>query len=188
MLRKKTPVKPETSRERYEFRYQLSYREAFEAFRNLAERGNRTLRLIAIFSVGLIAAGLLIGYAMDTTKVHFIYMAFMSVFLLFYLVYVPSLTARRGAAKVAKANGSYQVTISSAGQIRLPRLDPIQLNGDKNARSIETNHIFVIRTDSSHTVCIPKRVMREGEIEDVRRILQAYMKYYDRRQPGADRM
>ena len=172
---------PETAKETYEYRFRLTYEEAYEAFLNLLERGNKKLRTMATLAVGVIAAGLLIGFAMDKTRVHFIYTALMAVIVLALLIYVPALNARKGAARVAKAGGSYQVRISRTGQVILPRKEPIPLAGDKNSRAVETKNLFAIRTDNSTTLCIPKRTMKDQEIEDVRKILKAYIRYQDRR-------
>lgn len=172
---------PETAKETYEFRYRLTYEEAYEAFLNLLQRGNKKLRTLATIAVGVIATGLLIGFAMDHTRVHFIYTALMSVIVLALLIYLPELNAKKGAKKVGKAGGSYQVRISRGGQVILPRREPVPLAGDKNSRAVETENLFVIRTDVSNTLCIPKRTMKDPEIEDIRKILKTYIKYQDRR-------
>lgn len=172
---------PEVSRVQYDFRYRLSYDEAYEAFYNLSARGNKRARTAATFAVGLAAVGLLIGFALDNTRIHFIFTALMAVFVLSMLVYAPALTAKKGAGKVASAGGSYQVRISRLGQVILPRTEPIPLAGDKNSRAIETENIFVIRADVSHTICLPKRMMKDLEIEEIRKILKTYLRYQDRR-------
>lgn len=178
--KQKMVVVPETVKEIYDFRFRLSYDEAFEAFHNLLERGNKKLRTAATAGVALAATGLLIGFALDRTKMHFLYTALMAVIVLSLLIYAPVINAKKGAKKVAAANGSYQLRISSKGQVILPRKEPISMAGDKNSRAIETRNLFVIRTDNTNTICIPKRIMKDTEIDDIRKILKAYIKYQDR--------
>lgn len=165
----------------YSFNYSLSYDEAYEAFKNISERGNAKLRKLATIGVACIAVFLLVGFALDSTKIHFIYTAFFAVTILALLVYGPVVRARKGAAKVAKINGSYQVRITDAGQVILPRMNPAPLAVDKNSRAIETENIFVIRTDSSTTICLPKRMMKNGQEDEIRQILKTYMKFENRR-------
>ena len=120
---------------------------------------------------------MLVLFALDNSKAMDLFLAIIAILLLYYLIYFPILRARRGAKGVEKAKGTYRVEITDAGTISLPHAKPINLDGDKDVRTIETDDLFIIRPDTLHTFCIPKRVMKEKEIYGVREILAAYMSY-----------
>lgn len=168
---------PETVKSSYEFNYKLNYSEAYETFLLLALRWSKKMRVIIGVLLTTIAVGTLVGYALDNMKTHYFLMAIVAIGLLFYLLYVPVLKAQKGAKKVHKQNGWYQMRITAGGEILLPRADALSLAGDKDARCIETDKIFIIRTDRMNTFCLPKRIMKKDEIEGVREILKAYIKY-----------
>lgn len=148
-----------------------------EAFRSLNEKWGPKASKIVTVLLTAVTVFLLLSYMVDRTKVNYFFLALVSIAVLFYIIYVPFLKAKKGAAAVARQGGSYKVTITRLGQITPSQSEAIDLNGDRDARTIETSRLFVIRPDSAHTFCIPKRAMKEKEIEDVRTILQAYMKY-----------
>lgn len=168
---------PEDVKTSYRFSYKLSYDEAYEAFSVLAFKRSRKFQLIAGIALTAAAVIMLVTFALDSRKVMNLFLALLAVLLLFYLIYFPVLKARKGARSVAKANGVYKVEVVDVGTISLPNMKPIDLAGDKDARAVETDNIIAIRPDSSHTFCIPKRVMKEKEIYGVREILSAYIKY-----------
>ena len=174
--KKTRPSPPADVRNSYRFDYQLSYEEAYEAFSALSFKRSRKFRLGAGALLALAAVFMLITFALDPNKVMNLFLALIAVLLLFYLIYFPVLKARRGARSVAKARGTYKVEITKEGTISIPKMKPIPLDGDKDARAIETDTILAIRPDSSHTYCIPKRVIRPKDLEDLRKILGTYIK------------
>ena len=169
-------VLDENTKEYYRFSYHLTQEEAYQAFSLLAFKWSRRYRLIAGIGLIVIAVILLIQFALDPQKIHFFFMAAMAVVLLFWLIYIPELKARRGARAVEKAGGQFKVEIRDIGTISMPHTEAIDLNGDKDARAIETDDLFVIRPNSGNTFCIPKRIMQPDEIEGVRDILSTYIK------------
>ena len=88
----------------YTFQYKLSYQESYDTFYLLASRLNKHKRIIYTIILTSISVLSLIFYRLDTRKVYFCLLAVFSVALLFYLLYHPSLAARKGAAKVARLN------------------------------------------------------------------------------------
>ncbi|MBQ1490309.1 MAG: YcxB family protein [Eubacterium sp.] len=166
----------ENTKEFYRFDYKLTYEEAYAAFSLLAFKWSHRYRIIAGVGLTGIAVALLIFFALDPQKIHFFFMAAMAVLLLFYLIYVPTLKARRGAKAVVNSRGTFKVEIRDIGTISMPHAEAIDLAGDKDSRAIETEDLFVIRPNSGNTFCIPKRVMKPDEIEGVRDILGAYIK------------
>ncbi len=167
----------EDTKESYSFSYELSYDEAYEAFSLVAFKRSKTFSAVVGLLLTVIAGGCLIAFALDNIKVHLLFIAMISILLLFYLIYMPMLKARRGARSVEKSRGTYKVQLRDIGTISLPGAEPLDLAGDKDARAIETDRVFVVRPDNAHTFCLPKRIMKDAEILGVRDILSAYMNY-----------
>ena len=178
---KKEPVnKPQTSKDSYSFTYKMSRDEALDAFTNLATKWKPKTQKIISAIIAAIAVVFLIIYIADNAKIHYFFVALIAIFALSLVVYGPVLKAKRGAAKVGKIGGTYKVELLADGKIKLPNGEAISLDGDKSSRSVETSHVFAIRTDSAHTFCIPKRIVKEKDLEDIRKILKAYTKYEKR--------
>ena len=163
--------------ESYRFSYSLSYEEAYSAFSALAFKRSRRFQLAAGIVLTAAAVLMLVLFALDPRKVMDLFLAIVAILLLFYLIYFPVLKAKRGARSVARTGGTYRVEITDMGTISIPHQKPIDLDGDKDARAIETPFLFIIRPDTAHTFCIPKRVMKDHEVNGVRDILSSYMRY-----------
>ena len=160
----------------YEFTYKLSYDEIYESFLLLNTKRSKKVRFIIGLALVLIAVAMLIGYYLDNQKMHFFILAIFSILLLYYLIYVPVLKSKRGANKVSKQNGTYRVKLTEDGKLHMGS-EAIEMVGDKDARVIETERIYVLRPDNRHTFCLPKRIMKKEEIDEVRDLLKAHMKY-----------
>ena len=154
-----------------DLKYRLTYDEAYETFYALASRRSRKTTLIICAIIAVIAAVLLVLYGMDSRKVHYLFLAGCSIILLFYILYKPVLSARKGASSVAKAAGEYHVTVYDNGTIDLPGEKGIDIHGDKYSRSVETDTVFAIRPDSQHTICIPQRILKDKDRDLLRSIL-----------------
>ena len=163
--------------EAYRFNYKLSYEEAYQAFAALAFKRSKRFQLIIGAVLTLAAVLMLVLFAMDNRKIMDLFLAIIAILMLFYLIYYPVIKAKRGARSVAKTNGTYKIEITDMGTISIPNTKPIDLEGDKDSRTVETDDLFVIRPDSGHTFCIPKRIMSSVQINGVREILTAYMDY-----------
>lgn len=174
-------ILPEDVAEEYRFSYTLSYDEAYEAFYRLAFKRSRKFQLAAGIVLTAAAVLMLVLFALDPRKVMDLFLAIIAILLLFYLIYFPVLKAKRGARSVAKAQGTYKVEITDMGTISIPRMKPIDIDGDRDARAVETDELFIIRPDTAHTYCIPKRVMKDKEAYGVREILSAYVPLDDQR-------
>lgn len=180
MKKTKEPKKvslPESVKASYGFTYNLNYDEAYDTFLLLSRKWSKKISIIIGIALTVIAVVMLVLNFLDNRKVHYFFIAIIAVLLLFYLIYVPVLKAKRGANKVQKQKGTYKIQVTSRGKIVLPRKDAIDLAGDKDARAIETQKLFAVRTDGTNTFCFPKRIMKENEIEGIREILKAYLKY-----------
>lgn len=83
---------------------------------------------------------------------------------------MPVLKAKKGAANVCGQNGTYRIELTGEGRIRSGN-EVVDLKGDKDARVIETDAIFIIRPDRVHTFCIPKRILSKEYVVELREAL-----------------
>lgn len=151
--------------------YRLTYQEAYDTFYLMAFRQSKRTRLLFGICLTAITVLLLVFFALDSRTVYNLFLALIAILLLFYLIYHPTLAARRGAAKVAKTNGLYRITVHSSGQIDLPGNQTLKYGEDKYARAAETDSIFALRIDTQNTLCIPKRILQENEVQEIRKLL-----------------
>lgn len=175
---KKTKViaLPENVKKRYQLNYTLTYEEAYESFYQLANKwSNKTKLMIGIF-LTVVAVIMLILRFFDKAGIHYSFIAFLAILMLFYLIYAPILKAKFGARSVARQKGRYKYAVTATGQLILPNGEVMELSNDKDARVIETSRIFVLRPDGRHTFCIPKRILKSDEAE-IREIFKAYLNY-----------
>ena len=161
------------------FEYKLRYEEIYEAFFLLNAKWSKKVRFVLAAVLTAIGVGMLIAYGLDSMKIHYFIIAIFDILLLYYLIYVPVLKSKRGAKAVSKKGGIYKVELTDDGFIR-SEAEKTELAGDKDARGMETDGLFVIRPDRAHTFCIPKRVMKDDEQEHVRELLRSKIKYYVR--------
>ncbi|MBR2188758.1 MAG: YcxB family protein [Eubacterium sp.] len=159
------------SREQITLNYQLTKDEAYEAFYLHASRRSRTVKLIVSAVLTALAVILLGFYALDSRRIHMLFLAVCAIALLFYILYQPVLQAKRGARLVEKAGGKYRIILHRDGRIVLPDGGVLNMSGDKYARAVETDTIFALRPDAQHTICIPKRILSEDEAEFIRALL-----------------
>lgn len=151
-----------------DLKYKLTYQEAYETFYVLASRLSRKTRIAIGVVLTVITAVLLVLFAMDGTRAHYLFLAICSVALLFYILYQPVISARRGARQVERTSGTYHVILHEDGTIDLPGEKNLKIKGDKYARIIETDSVFAMRVDTQHTICIPKRVMKDADEKFIR--------------------
>ena len=166
-------------KESYEFTYKLNYEEIYESFWQLNQRWGKKGRIFIGVALAVITVAMLIGYYLDSQKIHYFVLAIFSILLLYYLIYVPVLKAKRGAQKVSKLNGTYRVKLLKEGMIQMGT-EKIGMKGDKDARVIETERLYILRPDKTHTFCLPKRIINKEEISGIRDLLKGYMKYLTR--------
>ena len=162
-----------------DFRYQLSYDEAYQTFYRLAFRWSKGFRLGVSAALTVIAVVMLILFALDSSRIHFFFIAIVAVLMLAYVIYMPALKARKGASNVAKAGrrgGKFRLSITPDGQLTLGDGETVDLAGSRGGRAIETKDLFILRPDNLHTCCLPKRVLTEEEETAVREILEEYLK------------
>ncbi len=153
------------------FEYRLKYEECYETFYFLGIKWEERKRNILAALLIVIGVVMLFGFYRDSRKIHYFFIAILDILLLYYLIYVPALKAKKGAKKVSRQGGTYKIELTADGKVRTGN-ECVNLKGDPDARVIETNTIFAIRPDRIHTFCLPKRIMTEKEMEEVRKILK----------------
>lgn len=158
----------------YRFDYHLSYDEAYRAFRTLATKRGEKFQILVGLGLTAVVIACLILFLLDNRRVNYFFIAIVALLMLFYLIYSPILKSKRGARAVQKAGGHFKVEVRREGTISLPKREPIELAGDKDARTIELDDMFVIRPDLSNTYCIPKRIIKPKELDGFRELLAAY--------------
>ncbi len=168
------------------FAYKLTFDEAFEAFLLLAEKRSRRTRYILACALMVLAAAFVVAYALNPTNLNYFFLPLCAVAVFFLIIYYPRLKAAKGAKKVARLGGTYKVSLSSDGYLTPTGEAAIALSGDKNARAFETDGLFVIRPDSQHTFCFPKRCMSGKEIALTRETLESKIGQFKRITGGGE--
>lgn len=106
----------------YTFHYRLSYQEAYDTFYLLATRLTRKKKIIYGILLTAIAVLSLVFYGLDTRKVHLCLLAIFAAVLLFYLLYYPVFSARKG---LQRSQSSMEITNSqSISLVRSLSLSP----------------------------------------------------------------
>lgn len=167
----------ENKKQRYTFHYKLSYDEAYNAFMSLAFRWKKKTKYAIMAALVIVTIFMMILFAMDPDKFYYFFIVIIAVLLTAYVFYYPSLKARKGAKQVARVNGTYEVKLTTDGKITLGREEEQTIKADAKSRAIELQDSFAIRVDALTTVCLPKRIMNENQIDAVRNILSQYIKF-----------
>ena len=159
--------------------YTLTYKEAYDTFSLLAFRHNRKKRNLTCFILTLLAVILLIVFALRKEQIYYLFLAFLSTLLLFYIIYTPVLKARKGAGAVSGSSRIYKLYIQGNGHIRFSKGNELYLTKDNNSRFIETGELFAIRANEHDTICIPKRILSSSQEKELRKILISTCNHQD---------
>jgi hypothetical protein len=162
--------------------YELTYDEIYEALLMIVDKRSRKSRYIVSVILCVIAAILVVQYAMDMYAIQYAFLGLVSALLAFLVIWYQPHKAKRGAKKISKLKGTYKIKLSSDGYITPYGADALAISGDKDCRAFETDTIFALRMTTVHNFCFPKRAMNSFEINLTREILQKYArKYFDQR-------
>ncbi len=138
--------------------YELKQQDIEESLLCLHWKKEGKKKYINVFIMCMIGAACLARYIQDTKHFFWLILAFMTVILLFCLLYVPSLQRRRRArGMLAQANDKaiYKATVP-----------------EKNIRDgFESENVFTIRMDEE-VYCIPKRILSKEQREYIRNIFR----------------
>lgn len=169
------------SMEKVRFRYHMTYDEVYEAFYLILDRRGSLARYVVSGILGLISACCIWGYAKRPENLTYSFLAFICAVFMLWLLGGIHIKAKKGAKRVYKNKGMYEVEIRINGYIYLNNNSKIKINGDKNSSGYETENIFALRTDREHTFCLPKRMMNLEEQEFVRNVLEENVSRYKRK-------
>lgn len=164
------------------FRYDINYQEAYDTFYAILDRRSRTSKIIVFLLLAVCAASTTVMYARQPQYIGYSFLAFLCVLMMFGVWYVPVLKAKKGAGKVSRTGGNYELKLRKEGYLELKKGQKIYLNGDKDVRACETELVFAIRPNREMTFCIPKRIMNADEIIFVREVLKLKIKHFQRKE------
>lgn len=163
------------------FRFSLTYEEAREAFLLIIDRRSPAVRRLMgslLLGLGALCA---YAYSIHPYGLHYALLGLLFAFFSFLVFARPSLKAGSAARRLAGAGGTYALILSEKGYFLLPDGEKLFLRGDSRSRAFETNTLFAIRPDRLHTVCLPKRSLRDTEVKQVRNILKTYVRVFHNR-------
>jgi len=153
------------------FSYSISYDEAYAAFKLLSNRIAPKYRtVISIVLIG-VAVVLIALYAINPYNLEYFLLPALCLALYMGIVYYPETKARSGARKVASIKGVYKIELFASGYIKPFGEQKLPLSNDKWARAFETEALFALRPDRTHTFCLPKRIMSEEQAIFVRQAI-----------------
>lgn len=158
--------------------YELHFDEVYEALLLIIDRRRvNSRRCMGIF-LFLLALVCVVLYGRTPYGIQFALMALLFAVFSFLVLAYPQLKAQTGARAIIRRGGRYQIELLSDGWIALPNGDQVDLAGDKSGRTLETRELFALRPDRLHTLCIPKRILNDGQTQQIRQILTTYSRTY----------
>ena len=163
---------------KYQLSYQLSYDELAESMTLICDKRSKKSRTIMGWILFALAIGAVILYAFNPYGVHYAFTAIVMAAFSFVVWYYPSLKGKNSARKISKRKGTYKLVVSSDGYI-VPYGDgPVDLFEFAGGKSFETNNLFAIRADQLHSFCIPKRILSQKQLSEIRDMLVKYSPAY----------
>jgi hypothetical protein len=160
----------------YKLDYDLRYGEAYEAFYLLTDKWGKKWRLAAFAAMGVAAVVCLVLAILDPYSIQNSMLIVLCAAMMLFVMYWPSLKAQKGAKAVVKAGGHCRYQLNARKGFRLESGHLVGLQGDPDARAIESAASFIVRPDRQNTFCIPKRVLTPEDILGIRRLLYSGIK------------
>lgn len=127
-------------------------------------------RDINVGVISLIGVGALIAYMRNTQQFFWIVLLGIMVLLLLYIIYVPAVSRKRRAKKIAWEKGTYNVRIQKDKIQYGDKEQSVKMTG-KNTEAYISGNLYVLRVDRE-VFTIPKRIMKEKEKQELERILR----------------
>lgn len=152
------------------FQYQLTRAEIEEALLCLDYKKEGKFRDINVGVISLIGVGALIAYMRNTQQFFWIVLLGIMVLLLLYIIYVPAVSRKRRAKKIAWEKGTYNVRIQKDKIQYGDKEQSVKMTG-KNTEAYISGNLYVLRVDRE-VFTIPKRIMKEKEEQELERILR----------------
>ena len=127
-------------------------------------------RDINVGVISLIGVGALIAYMRNTQQFFWIVLLGIMVLLLLYIIYVPAVSRKRRAKKIAWEKGTYNVRIQKDKIQYGDKEQSVKMTG-KNTEAYISGNLYVLRVDRE-VFTIPKRIMKEKEEQELERVLR----------------
>lgn len=152
------------------FQYQLTRAEIEEALLCLDYKKEGKFRDINVGVISLIGVGALVAYVRNPQQFFWIVLLGVMVLLLLYIIYVPTLSRKRRAKKIAGEKGTYNVMIQK-GRIQYgDNNQSVEVTG-KNTETYISENLYVLRVNRE-VFTIPKKIMKEKEGKELEQILK----------------
>ena len=152
------------------FQYQLTKEEIEEALLCLDYKKEGKFRDINVGVITLIGVGALIAYMRDIQQFFWIVLLGVMVLLLLYIIYVPAISRKRRAKKIAWEKGTYNVRIQKDKIQYGDKNQSVEMTG-KNTEAYISGNLYVLRVNRE-VFTIPKRTMKEKEEQELEQILR----------------
>ncbi|MDY2629441.1 MAG: hypothetical protein SOW08_14210 [Lachnospiraceae bacterium] len=169
---------PEGAVKTYRLNYQLSYDEIAESMTLICDKRSKKSRTVMGAVLFALAVGAVILYSQNPYGIHYAFAAIVMAVFSFVVWSYPSLKGRSSARKISKRKGTYKLVVSSDGYITPYGDDPVDLFEFPQGKSFETDNLFAIRADRLHSFCIPKRILSQKQLSEIRDILIRYSPAY----------
>lgn len=169
---------PEGAVKTYHLNYQLSYDEIAESMTLICDKRSKKSRSVMGGVLFALAVGAVILYSQNPYGIHYAFAAIVMAVFSFIVWSYPSLKGKSSARRIIKQKGTYKLVFSSDGYITPYGDDPVDLFKFSQGKSFETNNLFAIRADRLHSFCIPKRVLSQKQLSEIRNTLITYSPAY----------
>ena len=163
---------------KYSLNYNLSFDELFEAISMLVDKKSKKSRMIMGCVLFLAAVSCVILYAFQPYGIQYAFSALiLGVFACLVMGY-PTFKGKINARKICKQKGIYKVTFTTDGYIAPYGEKAHDLWADSKCCAYESDFIFALRADRTHSFCIPKRVLTPTQINQTRQMFKTYSSNY----------
>ena len=154
------------------FRYRLEEREIEEALLDLNWRREGRFRTVNLWVLSILGIAVLAAYIKDPGQFFLFLLLLLIVLMLFYMAYGTAYARKRRAKKIASQEGEYRLEITDTYILPGEKGDKIKLSEGK-LKFFCSEHVLVIRA-GREVFTIPRRVMKEEELEAVKGIAGRY--------------
>lgn len=163
---------------KYSLNYNLSFDELFEAISMLVDKKSKKSRMIMGCVLFLAAVSCVILYAFQPYGIQYAFSAFvLGVFACLVMGY-PTLKGRINARRICKQKGVYKITFTTDGYITPYKENALDLWEDNKCCAYESDAVFALRADRTHSFCIPKRVLTPTQVNQTRQMFKTYSSNY----------
>lgn len=154
------------------FTYRLEQEEIEEALLVLNWRREGRFRTINLWTMSSLGVLVLIGYIRNPELFYLFLLLLFIIILLFYMAYGKAYSRRRRARKMAARGGEYRLEITESCILSGDKNEKIKLDG-KKLQFLCSDNVVVIRADRD-VYTIPRRILKDGELEAFKRIAGRY--------------